>query len=219
MSSSGWTVVRISGERGLPGIDGLQFLSCVAAVRDRIGDVRWHFRWISDSRRSSCDGLRLELPYGSPELGSFLKELETRVPPPDSVSAEPMRLEVDLDPIQNEDEADTCLTLLWRYSEFLADLRVRNQQLTLEQFHGLSPGAFLMFVTGDRRHLATALEEQSVGTVPVVPLSRVMDTLRTEPMPYRLPPRNRAEAVSAARIHHLAGCTFASEYYPFTRID
>jgi hypothetical protein len=35
---------------------------------------------------------------------------------------------------------------------------------------------------------------------------------------YGVAPRNRDEACAAARIHHLAGCMFASRYYPFSRI-
>lgn len=217
--TGGWTVVRVRGSRGEPTLDGLDFLGCVAAVRQLIGSARWHYRWVTDDRRASRDGLRVEMLQSSPELARLLRGLETRVPPPDSVFAEPMHVEAELDPVQREEELDVCLALLWRYSEFLADLRVRNPHLRVQHIRGLSPGAFQTFITGDGRHLESALDAQGVKTVPVVALRRVIELVRAHPMPYRVPPSERQEAVDAARIHHLMGCTFASEYYPFARFD
>jgi hypothetical protein len=218
MGNSDWTVIKVRGEQGLPAIDGLQFLACLVAVRGSVGDARWHYRWMSDGQRAIRDGFRIELPFGSVAMEKVLRALEARVPPPDGVFAEPMRIKVDLDPIQDGAELDECLTLLWRYSEFLSDLTTRNPQTAVRQFMALTSYALLTFMTGDRRHLEAGMQQSGFAKVPVVPLSRVADLVRAEPIPYRLPPRDRKEAVSAVRIHHLAACTFASEYYPFARI-
>jgi hypothetical protein len=217
MSNNDWMVVRIRGERGVPTIDGADLLRCVGSVRDVLGEARWHHRWVVDKADGSGDGLRVEFPFGSPQATNLLRALESRVPPPDAVVAEPVRMETDLDPVQTEEERDACLTLLWRYSEFLADLQSRNPHLSVRHLQALTPGAFLTFVTGDRRHLETVMEQQSASTIPVVSLGRVIELVRGQPMPYRVPPRDHLEAVNAARIHHLAGCTFANQYYPYAR--
>ncbi len=81
----------------------------------------------------------------------------------------------------------------------------------------LTPGAVLTFVTGDRRHFERALESSGVGQLPAVPFSKLMSLVNGASLSYRIPPETRDEAVSAARVHHLAGCTLAAEFYPFTR--
>jgi len=147
-----------------------------------------------------------------------LRALEGMIPPPDSVYAEPLRKDLDLDDVQNEEEMEACLELLWRYSEFMADLRGRNPSLTASNIRDLTPGAFLTFVTGDRRHLEKAMDEQAVTNVPTVAFGRAMGLVREARLRYQAPPTTREDACAAARIHHLAGCTFASRYYPFRRI-
>lgn len=219
MTTNEWSVLRVRGSRGLPALDGAEFLSCLAAIRGALEGIRWHHRWVADASGTSRDGLRIEAAFGSDGAARVAQALESRVPPPDTVFAEPLRTETDLDAVQSEEELDACLELLWRYSEFLADLRQRNPQLTASSIRDLTPGAFLTFVTGDRRHLETAMDEQGVSAVPTVSLGRVLGLLRQAGLTYRVPPADRAETCSAARIHHLTGCTFASRYYPFRRAD
>jgi len=212
-----WTVIRIKGARGAPSLDAVQFLGCVSAVRESFADTRWHFQWSPVNRRTEYDGLRVELPYATKASKKIVAEFEARVPPPDSVVCEPLRPETDLDSIQTEAELDACLDLLWRYSEFMTDLRTRNPGVHPRQIQGLTPGALLTFVTGDRRHFERALQSSGIGQLPAVPFSKVMALVNAASLSYRIPPESRDEAVSAARIHHLAGCTFAAEFYPFTR--
>ena len=215
--TTGWTVLRIRGDRGMPALDGLQFLSCIAGIREALGDRRWHYAWRPDRKNGIYDGLRIEVPYGSPERDEVKELLEMRIPPPDTVIAEPMRVEADLDNVQDELEMDAFLTLLWRHSEFITDLRVRNSQVKQRGFINLTGGAFLAFVTGSRRHLDIAMEREGFNSVPTVGVGRVLSLLQGAPIPYRIPPRDHEEAVNAARIHHLAGCTFASGFYPFAQ--
>jgi hypothetical protein len=212
-----WTVVRIKGARGVPSLDAVQFLGCVAAIRESFADARWHFQWILQNRRSEYDGLRVDLPHGTKARKEIVAQFEARVPPPDTVVSEPLRPEIDLDPIQTEAELDFCLDLLWRYSELILDLRTRNPGAQPRQIQGLTPGALLTFVTGDRRHFERALESSGVGQLPAVPFSKLMSLVNQASLTYRIPPVSRDEAVGAARIHHLAGCTLAAEFYPFTR--
>ena len=212
-----WTVMRIKGARGAPSLDAVQFLGCVSAVRESFADTRWHFQWSLVNRRTEYDGLRVELPYATKASKKIVAEFEARVPPPDSVVCEPLRPETDLDSIQTEAELDACLDLLWRYSEFMTDLRTRNPGVHPRQIQRLTPGALLTFVTGDRRHFERALQSSGIGQLPAVPFSKVMALVNAASLSYRIPPESRDEAVSAARIHHLAGCTFAAEFYPFTR--
>ena len=212
-----WTVVRIRGERGLPGIDGAEFLGCIGAIRGELGDSRWHFRWVPDPAGRYRDGLRVERPFGSDEVARVVQALEEKIPPPDAVFAEPLRTETDLDPIPSADEMEDCLELLWRYSVFLADLRARNPALTASGIRDLTPGALLTFVTGDRRHLERALDEQAVASVPAVSFGSLIGLVRLAGLKYAIPPGDQAEAAATARIHHLAACTFASRYYPFRR--
>jgi hypothetical protein len=212
-----WTVIRIKGTRAAPSLDSVQFLGCVSAVREFLVDTRWHFQWALVNRRTEYDGLRVEVPYGTKASRKIVAEFEARVPPPDSVVCEPLHPETDLDSIQTEAELDICLDLLWRYSEFISDLRTRNPGVQPRQIQGLTPGALLTFVTGDRRHFERALESSGVGQLPAVPFSKVMALVNEASLSYRIPPVSRDEAVSAARIHHLSGCTFAAEFYPFTR--
>jgi len=179
--------------------------------------ARWHYRWVPDAGNTARDGLRIELKHGSPELAGVLLALEQRIPPPDSVEAEPLVRELDLDDVQSEEEMEVCLDLLWRYSEFASDLRVRNPGLSSSSLRDLTPGAFLTFVTGDRRHLEKAMDEQGVTNVPVVAFGRAVGMIREAGLRYRIPPTDADDACAAARIHHLAGCTFASRYYPFRR--
>jgi hypothetical protein len=147
-----------------------------------------------------------------------LRALEGKIPPPESVYAEPLRREVDLDGVQTDEEMETCLEMLWRYSEFVVELRSRNRGLTTSRIDSLTPGAFLTFVTGNRRHLEMAMEEQALPAVPAVPFGKAIGLIREADLEYRVPPNSREEACAAARIHHLAACTFASRYYPFSRI-
>lgn len=212
-----WTVIRIRGGRELPSLDAVQFLGCVAAVRESLADTRWHLQWTLVNRRTEYDGLRVEVPYGSKARKTLVSEFEARVPPPDSVTCEPMRMETDLDSIQTEAELDVCLDLLWRYSELISDLRTRNPGVHARQIQGLTPGALLTFVTGDRRHFERALQSLGIGQLPAVPFSKLMVLVSEASLVYRIPPMSRDEAVSAARIHRLAGCTFAAEFYPFTK--
>jgi hypothetical protein len=179
--------------------------------------ARWHYRWVPDAGGTARDGLRVEFSHGSPEITGVLRALEGRIPPPDTVDAEPLRTALDLDDVQNEEEMEFCLDLLWRYSEFTADLRGRNPGLTAANIRDLTPGAFLSFVTGDRRHLEKAMEEMAASNVPAVAFGRAMGLIREANLKYRAPPATREDACAAARIHHLAGCTFASRYYPFRR--
>lgn len=179
--------------------------------------ARWHYRWVADPNRSARDGLRIELRHGSPELARVVGALEGLVPPPDSVETEPLRLDLDLDDVQNDEEMDLCLSMLWRYSDFISDLRVRNPSLTATNIRDLTPGAFLTLVTGDRRHLEHAMDEVGVGNVPAVAFGRAMGLIHEARLKYQAPPATREDACAAARIHHLAGCTFASRYYPFRR--
>lgn len=212
-----WTVMRIRGDRGAPTLGAVQFLGCIHAIRDVLGETRWHFRWELTRRNTECDGLRIEAPFGSPAQQEITSAFEARIPPPDAVIAEPMRPEADLDPIQTDDELESCLDMLWRYSEFVLELRSRNSGVQARQIQGLTPGALLTFVTGDRRHLERALEKSNIGTLPAVPFARFMTELGTAPLSYRIPPQSREEAVDTARIHHLTGCTFASDFYPFAK--
>jgi hypothetical protein len=177
--------------------------------------TRWHYRWVADADQSVRDGLRVELRHGSTELARVVSALEGLVPPPDSVEVEPLRMDLDLDDVQNEDEMDSCLSMLWLYSEFVADLRVRNPAQTSTSIRDLTPGAFLTFVTGDRRHLERAMDEIGVGNVPAVSFGRAIGLIREARLKYRAPAPTHEDACAAARIHHLAGCTFASSYYPF----
>jgi hypothetical protein len=62
------------------------------------------------------------------------------------------------------------------------------------------------------------MDEQGVTAVPTVSFGKAMGVIREAGLKYRIPPGERAEACAAARIHHLAGCTFASRYYPFRRV-
>jgi len=213
--SSDWTVVRIRGNRGLPVLDGAGFLRCIAAIRSEIEGIRWHYRWVANAEKSARDGLRIELRHGSPELARVVGGLEGLVPPPDSVEAEPLRADVDLDEVQTEEEMDSCLSLLWRYSEFASDVRARNPSLAASNVRDMTPGAFLTFVTGDRRHLEHAMREVGVTNVPAVAFGRAMGLIREARLKYLVPPPTREDACAAARIHHLAGCTFASQYYSF----
>ncbi len=146
-----------------------------------------------------------------------VQALESKIPPPDTLYAEPLSQEMDLDDVQTNEEMEFCLEMLWRYSEYLADLRGRNPSLTVSGIRDLTPGAFLTFVTGDRRHLESAMDEQGVRSVPTVAFGRAFGLIREAGLRYQAPPRDRDDACSAARIHHLAGCTFASRYYPFRR--
>lgn len=212
-----WTVVRVRGDRGAPALNAMQFLGCVHAIRPVLGETRWHFRWQLVRRDSERDGFRIEAPFGSPAQRRITSELEGLIPPPDTIVAEPMRAEADLDPIQTEAELESCLDMLWRFSEFVLGLRSRNSSLQARQIQGLTPGALLTFVTGDRRHLERALEDSGIGSLPAVPFSRLMSELGSGPLSYRIPPRSREEAVDTARVHHLTGCTFASDFYPFAK--
>jgi hypothetical protein len=215
--TTGWTVLRIRGDRGMPALDSLQFLSCISGIRESLGDRRWHYVSKPDRNNGLYDGLRVEVPFRGPGQDRVKELLEMKIPPPDSVVAEPMHLAADLDGIQDEAEMDAFLTLLWRHSEFIADLRARNPHVTLGGFMNLTGGAFLAFVTGSRRHLDIAMEREGFHSVPTVGMGRLLSLLQGAPIPYRIPPRDHEEAVSAARIHHLAGCTFASGFYPFTQ--
>jgi len=212
-----WTILRIRGARGAPSLDAVGFLGCVAAVRESLADTRWHFQWTLVNRRAEYDGLRVEVPFGTKVCKKIVADLEKRVPPPDSVVSEPLRPETDLDSIQTEAELDFCFDLLWRYSELISDLRTRNPGVQPRQIKGLTPGALLTFVTGDRRHFERALESSGIGQLPAVPFSKLMVLVNEASLTYRIPPVSRDEAVEAARIHHLAGCTLAAEFYPFTR--
>ena len=147
----------------------------------------------------------------------IMQALESRIPPPDALYDEPLCRETDLDDVQTEEEMELCLEMLWRYSEYVADLRGRNPSLTASSIRDLTPGAFLTFVTGDRRHLEGAMDEQGVRNVPAVAFGKAIGLIREAGLRYRAPPDSRDDACSAARIHHLAGCTFASRYYPFRR--
>lgn len=209
--------MRVRGSRGPPALDGAGFLRCIAAVRSEIEGIRWHYRWVANAEKSARDGLRIELRHGSPELARVVGALEGLIPPPDSVEAEPLRTDLDLDDVQNEDEMDSCLSMLWRYSEFVADLGARNPSLTATRIGELTPQAFLTFVTGDRRHLEKAMREIGVSNVPVVSYGRAVGLIREARLRYHAPATTREDARAAARIHHLAGCTFASRYYPFRR--
>ena len=64
-------------------------------------------------------------------------------------------------------------------------------------------------MTGDRRHFERALESSGIGQLPAVPFSKLMVLVNEASLTYRIPP--------VSRIHHLAGCTLAAEFYPFTR--
>lgn len=150
-------------------------------------------------------------------MNRVLQALEGRIPPPDSVDAEPLRVEVDLDDVQSEEEMDTCLDLLWRYSEFITDLRTRNPSISATNIRDLTPGAFLTCVTGDRRHLEQAMDAIGVTNVPAVAFGRAVGLIREARLEYRAPPSSRADASAAARIHHLAACTFGSRFYPYRR--
>ena len=212
-----WTVIRIRGHRGLPALDGAEFLSCITAVRSLIEPVRWHYRWMPDPGGHERDGLRVELPQRSPEVAKILAALEDRIPPPDTVFAEPMRKQLDLDDVQTEEETEFCLDMLWRYSEFLSDLRGRNPALTGSAIQELTPGALLTFVTCDRRHLEAALDRMGIVNVPSVAFGRVMSLVREAGLYYKAPPDTRKDACAAARVHHMAGCTFAARFYPYRR--
>lgn len=214
-----WSVIRVRGGRGLPTIGGAEFPGCLAAVRLKLGEARWHYRWVADPATQTRDGLRVQLGFGTPELDRVSRALEGRMPPPDGVYGEPLMAADDLDPIQTSEDLDDFLDLLWGYSEFLADLEARNPSITTAAIRDITLGAFLTFVTRDHRHLETAMDESSVGSVPTVALGRVLGLVQKANLQYRIPPTNRTEALQAARIHHLAGCTFASSYYPFRRLD
>ncbi len=201
----------------MPSLDAAEFLGCVAAVREAIADTRWHFQWTLANRRTEYDGLRVEVRYGTQARKEIMRQFEARVPPPDTVVCEPLRPEIDLDPIQTEAELDFCLDLMWRYSELILDLKTRNPGTQSRQIQALTPGALLTFVTGDRRHFERALESSGVAQLPAVPFSKLMALVTEASLSYRIPPVSRDEAVGAARIHHLAGCTLAAEFYPFTR--
>lgn len=218
MTTGEWTVIRVRGHRGLPALDGAGFLSCVAASRSEMEGARWHHRWVPDAAGTARDGIRVEGRFGSKRVDRVVAALESRIPPPDEVLVEPLSRETDLDSVQSEEELDACLELLWRYSEFLADLRVRNPQLTASSIRDLTPGAFLTFVTADRRHLEKSMDVQGVTTVPAVSFGKAMGLIRNAQLVYHLPSSTREEAVAAARIHHLAACTFASQFYPFRRV-
>ena len=179
--------------------------------------VRWHYRWVANAEQSARDGLRVELKHGSADLRRVTGALEGLIPPPDSVETEPLRTDLDLDDVQDEEEMDSCLSMLWRYSEFVADLRSRNPTLTATNIRDLTPGAFLTFVTGDRRHLEHAMGEMAISNVPAVAFGRAIGLIREARLRYQAPAATHEDACAAARIHHLAGCTFASRYYPFRR--
>jgi len=213
-----WTVVRIAGNRGLPELEAADFLGCVSAVRGEFEGVRWHYRWEPAAGETARDGLRVELRYGSPEMDRVVRELEAKIPPPDSVTADPMQKDRDLDDVQTEEEMHTCLDLLWAYSEFMSDLRVRNPALTTANMRELTPGAFLTFVTGDRRHMEIGMADFGVTKVPAVPFGRAVGLIRRARLMYRLPATSQEDACAAARIHHLAACTFAARFYPFRRV-
>jgi hypothetical protein len=212
-----WSVLRIRGDRGAPTLGAVQFIGCIQAIRPALGETRWHFRWEPVRRNTEYDGLRIEAPFGSPAQQRITQAFEGRIPPPDTVISEPLRPDVDLDPIQSEAELETCLDMLCRFSEFVLELRKRNSGVQARQIQGLTPGALLTFVTGDRRHLERALEDSGIGSLPAVPFSRFMSELSAGPLSYRIPPRSRKEAVDTARIHHLTGCTFASGFYPIAK--
>ncbi|MDT8436792.1 MAG: hypothetical protein RRA92_08545 [Gemmatimonadota bacterium] len=212
-----WTRFRIRGERGAPALEYVQFLACLSAIRPALAGVRWHLRWSSSERGGAIDGLRVELPFDGPARSRVAAELERRIPPPDGILAEPLRTDTDLDPLQDEVELDRCLDVLWRWSELLVELRARNPGALSRQFQALTPGALLTFVTRDRRHIERAVEGEGLGTVPAVSFSRLADLLGPLDLVYRLPPLTRIESVHAARVHHLAACTMAGEFYPFTR--
>lgn len=212
-----WTILRVRGARRAPSLDAVQFLGCVSGIREWLVDTRWHFQWTLMNRRTEYDGLRVEVPFGTRACKGIVAEFEARMPSPDSVVSEPLRPETDLDAIQTENELDFCLDLLWRYSELIVDVRMRNPGVQPRQIRGLTPGALLTFVTGDRRHFERALESSGIGQLPAVPFSKLMALVTEASLSYRIPPVSRDEAVGAARIHHLAGCTLAAEFYPFTR--
>ncbi len=180
--------------------------------------TRWHHRWVPAVGGTARDGLRVEFAHGSKQMKQVLRALEGLIPPPDSVFAEPLNRELDLDDVQTDEEMEFCLEMLWRYAEFIVELRSRNPGLTTSRIDSLTPGAFLTFVTGNRRHLEKAMDDQGMVTVPAVPFGRAVGHIREADLEYRVPPQNRDEACAAARIHHLAGCMFASRYYPFSRI-
>lgn len=180
--------------------------------------MRWHYRWEPDPGNTGRDGLRVEVKYGSAAMDRVVRALEERIPPPDTVDAEPLLTEADLDDVQSAEEMETCLDLLWKYSEFMADLRARNPGLSSSGIRDLTPGAFLTFVTGDRRHLEQAMDENGVTNVPAVAFGRAIGLIREASLRYHIPPPSREDASAAARIHHLAACTFAARYYPFRRI-
>jgi hypothetical protein len=213
-----WTVVRVRGHRGPPALDGAGFLGCLALIRGVLGEARWHYRWVSDPGHPSRDGLRVEFRHGSAEVDRVLRALEGRIPPPDSVDAEPLRKELDLDDVQTEEEMEVCLDLLWRFSEFTADLKARNPALDASSIRDLTPGTFLTCVTGDRRHLEQATDEIGVTSVPAVAFGRAAGLIREARLRYRVPPASREDASAAARIHHIAACTLGSRYYPFRRV-
>lgn len=217
--SGEWTVIRVRGSRGLPALDGAGFLSCVASIRGEMKGVRWHYRWLPDSGQLSRDGLRVELRHGSSGMSRVVKALEDKIPPPDTVDSEPLRMDLDLDDVQTDEEMELCLDLLWKYSDFLADLRARNPRLTASNLRDLTPGAFLTFVTADRRHLEKAMEAVGATNIPTVSFGKAVGSIREAQLIYHVPPAGRTEACAAARIHHLAGCTFASRYYPFRRTE
>jgi hypothetical protein len=198
-------------------MDGGQFLGLVSALRELVGGARWHFRWEPIPGRAEMDGLRVEIPFASEGRREVGRALESRIPPPARIVAEPLRRAVDLDPVQTDDEMDVCVDLLWRWSDLLADLRVRNPGATQRQLQALTPGAFRTFVTGDRRHFEAAMDQAGFGSLPPVPWSRFASLLSPMNLWYRVPPGSREDAVFAARIHHLAACTFAGDFYPFTR--
>jgi hypothetical protein len=193
-------------------------LSCLSAIRGTLEGARWHYRWDLDASGVARDGLRVELRHGSADMERVLRALEDKVPPPDTVEAEPLRVSLDMDDVQTDEEMEQCLDLLWKYSDFLTDLRVRNPNLTASNLRDLTPGAFLTFVTGDRRHFEKAMEEVGATSMPTVSFGKAVGAIREARLTYHLPPESQEEACAAARIHHLAGCTFASRYYPYRRI-
>jgi hypothetical protein len=150
-------------------------------------------------------------------MARLTRALEGRIPPPNSLVSEPLRTELDLDDVQSEAEMDVCLDLLWRYSQFMADLRARNPGLTTAGIRDLTPSALLTFVTGDRRHLESAMGNMAVSNIPSVAFGRAVGLIREARLRYHLPPVDREDACAAARIHHLAACTFGSSHYPFRR--
>lgn len=59
-----WSVIRVRCGRGLPTIGGAEFPGCLAAVRLKLGEARWHYRWVADPATRTRDGLRCNSASG-----------------------------------------------------------------------------------------------------------------------------------------------------------